>query len=57
MNKNGTHNFVTVDDDPMVAKVMQTLLTEKGHKASVITSDKKVVDKTPDGAAPGNYFR
>ncbi len=48
MNKNGTHNFVIVDDDPMVAKVMQTLLTEKGHKASVFTSGKEAVSKIPD---------
>lgn len=48
MKKNDTHKFVIVDDDPMVAKVMQALLSDDGHEVSLFTSGQDAVDKIPE---------
>ncbi len=47
MGKNASHNIVIVDDDPVMAETMQTLLTDDGHNVVVMTSGKEALDKIP----------
>jgi len=47
MGKNGANSFVIVDDDPMMAQTMQTLLAKDGHKVTVFNSGKEALEQIP----------
>lgn len=51
MVKNTAQSFVIVDDEPTIAATMESLLTDAGHKVSVVTSGAEALEKIP-GMAP-----